>query len=158
MNFCGAQQSLRDPLQRLPFGGREMVLHAERAMSKQGADLLLHPLPLPSSPLSWTGAGASPRQGRLLRCQPLTLLSDGPQHGLCQCLEHRERAELMRHRLKDLGNRLRIQGRRVGGDRPDPPAAASWQLRDNGPTYWAVLPPSITISDPVMKDDSSEAR
>ena len=26
------------------------------------------------------------------------------------------------------------------------------------PTYWAVLPPSITSSDPVMKDDSSEAR
>ena len=34
----------------------------------------------------------------------------------------------------------------------------SWQLRDNEPTYWAVLPPSITSSDPVMKDDSSEAR
>ena len=33
-------------------------------------------LPLPSSTLGWTGAGASPRQGRRLRRQPLTL------HGL----------------------------------------------------------------------------
>jgi hypothetical protein len=87
---------------------------------------------------------------------PYTLAADG-LIGI-NSLDHMERAELMRHRPKDLGNRLRRQGRRVGGDRPDPPAAASWQLRDNGPTYWAVLPPSITLSDPVMKDDSSEAR
>jgi hypothetical protein len=47
-------------------------------------DLLLHPLPLSSSTLGWTGAGASPRPGRLLRRQPLTHLSDGPQYGLRQ--------------------------------------------------------------------------
>jgi len=54
-------QSLRDPLQRLPFSSREMVLHEEIAMIKQGADLLLHPLSLPSSTLGRASAGASPR-------------------------------------------------------------------------------------------------
>ena len=40
------------------------------------------------------------------------------------------------------------------------PDAAAWGPRgqEDALLYWAVLPPSITSSDPVMKDDSSEAR
>src|SRR5215831_13283228 len=40
------------------------------------------------------------------------------------------------------------------------PNAVAWGPpgEEDALVYWAVLPPSITSSDPVMKDDSSEAR
>ena len=70
----------------------------------------------PGLPLRLRRDGPPAGELRLLRGQVLADLSDGAEDGLVQLRQDVEATDLMLHRAEDLGNRLRIQLRTVGGD------------------------------------------
>jgi hypothetical protein len=72
--------------------------------------------PPPDLPFRFRRDGTPAGELRLLRRQALAGLSDGTEDRLVQVREDVEPANLMVDGAEDLGNRLRIQLRAVGGD------------------------------------------
>src|SRR4051812_2569890 len=123
------------------------------AMLEQLGDL---PVQVPSAPglsLRLRRAGAPAGKLRLLRGQLLADLSDGAEDGLVELRQDVEATDLMRHGAEDLGNRLRIQLRTVGGD-PTEGQAAAGQSRLEPPEELA----DITVSRGVVQDLVAEPR
>src|SRR6516165_2666079 len=92
------------------------MLDEEMTMLEQVADLPLQVPASPGLPLRLQCAGPPARELRLLRGQVLADRSDGMEDGLVQLGQDVEATNLVLDRAEDLGNRLRIQLRTVGGD------------------------------------------
>src|SRR5215470_7876145 len=85
-------------------------------MLEQVADLPLEVPASPGLPLRRRRARPPARELRLLRGQVLADRSDGVEDSLVQLGQDVEATHLVLDRAEDLGNRLRIQLRTVGGD------------------------------------------
>src|SRR3954467_6980867 len=94
----------------------EEPFHEEMTMREQVSALPLQVLASAGLPLRLRRAGPPARELRLLRGQVLADLSDGVEDGLIQLGQDVEPTNLVLDRAEDLGNRLRIQLRTVGGD------------------------------------------
>jgi hypothetical protein len=101
----------------------------------------------PDLPFRLRCDGAPAGELRLLRRQALADLSDGTKDRLVQFRQDVEAADLMLHGAEDLGNRLRIQLRTVGGD-PAKGQPAAGQGRPEA----AEEPPDIPLSRVVVED------
>src|SRR6516165_592571 len=118
------------------------MLDEEMTMLEQVADLPLQVPASPGLPLRLQCAGPPARELRLLRGQVLADRSDGVEDGLGQLGQDVTATNLVLDRAEDLGNRLRIQLRTVGGD----PLEAQPAARQGG-----LEPPEERLDIPVSR-------
>src|SRR6476620_3149106 len=88
-------------------------------MLEEVSDLPLEVSASTCHPLRLRRAGPSAGELRLLCGQVLADRSDGAKDGFVQLRQDVEATDLVLHLAEDLGNRLRIQVRAVGGDPPE---------------------------------------
>src|SRR5512135_3496351 len=141
------RQTPADPQQRPVLSRREVASHVEMTMLEQVPDFPLQVSSPPDLPFRLRRAGAPAGKLRLLHGQVLADLSDGAEDGLVPLRQDVEATDLMLHRAKDRGNRLRIQVRTVGGDpAEDQPAAGQGRLEPPEER------PDIPVSRRVVED------
>jgi hypothetical protein len=109
------RQASGDPRECSTIGGAEALLHKEMAMVEEVGYPLLETSLLPRIPHGLGAPGATAFEGWHLTFQPLSRFGHSAKHGLGQVGQDVEFADLVGHAGEDRGQRLRIQGRAVGG-------------------------------------------
>ena len=142
-----SRQPPGDAPQRPLLSRREVAPHEQMTMLEQIPDLPIEVPAPPDLPFRLRCDGAPAGEFRLLRRQALADLSDGTKDRLVQFRQDVEAADLMLHGAEDLGNRLRIKLRTVGGD-PAKGQTAAGQGRPEA----AEEPPDIPASRVVVED------
>ena len=142
-----SRQTPGDAPQRPPLIRREVVPHEQMTMLEQVPDLPIEVPSPPDLPFRLRCDGAPAGKLRLLRRQALADLSDGAEDRLVQFRQDVEPADLMLHGAEDLGNRLRIELRAVGGD-----PAKGQPSAGQGRAEAAEEPPDIPLSRVVVED------
>jgi hypothetical protein len=127
----------------------EVALDEEMTMLEQVPDFPIEVPPPPDLPFRFRRDGTPAGELRLLRRQALAGLSDGTEDCLVQFREDVEPANLMFGGAEDLGNRLRIQLRAVGGD-PAKGQPAAGQGRPEAAEESPDIPPSRVVVEDLV--------